>query len=140
MNVYSIQFRNAQPELDDLVARERAIDTLLARNDPQARGVCWSGMTQPPPPPRTEAQRRAAALDKARRQTEWKRSPTGAFIGAIADVQRTCELALNLGEQARSAAVRGDALCSCEPLTRQIAEHLTAALRQARHLTRLAGS
>ena len=128
------------PEPDDLVARERAIDALLARSDPHGMGVCWSAMTQPPPPPRTEAQRRAAALAKARRQAEWTRSPAGAFIGAIADLQRTCELALNLGEQARSAAVRGDALCGCEPLTRQIAEHLTAALRQARHLTRLAGS
>lgn len=133
--------------LAPFLERERAIEhqrqTLQLVEARRHAGVTWSGLSAPCPPARTEAELRQAAEAGLAFQRAWNAAPQGAFLTAVAAIQRACEAAHTASERARSGAARGlpSELAHCDAAlheVRVLALDLTRGLRAARRALRAA--
>lgn len=110
---------------------DRAARDFRDRENRRQSGVGWSGLSGGPVRLRSEDELRDAAVARHAAAQAWRDHPQGAFLGAIATVQRAASELHASAEQARAGASRGlDA-------ERERCARLVAELRrQARDLAR----
>ena len=130
----------AAEELSHHLAQARAVDrAAIAYRALETRrhaGACWSGVSPGPLAARSETEIQAAAHARLAAARAWRERSDGAFLAAIASVQRAAE-ALHAGaEQARAGAARGlvDERARCTGLVRDLrrqVREIAAGLRAA---------
>lgn len=110
---------------------DRAAWDFRDRENRRHSGVGWSGLAREPVRLRSEDELRNAALARQAAAQAWRDHPQGAFLDAIAAVQRAAGELHASAEQARAGASRG------LDVERERCARLVADLRrQARDLAR----
>jgi hypothetical protein len=117
-------------------AGDRAAIAHRAREARRHAGASWSGVSAEPMEPRSEPELQAVARARLAAARAWRDRSDGAFLAAIASVQRAAESLHAGAEQARAGAARGlseeRARCAAlvGDLRRQVRE-IAAGLRAA---------